>query len=90
LPLPIAAAISIALPSTIAIAVALIIGHCCLCHYQPLQLPSQWPSPLLLPLAIAKSCCLGVAGIVFKQFEQIIFTLFYLVWTVGGALIKAG
>jgi hypothetical protein len=46
------------------------------------------PSPLLLPSAIAENCCLGAASIVFEQFKQIILTLFYFVWTVGGALIN--
>jgi hypothetical protein len=50
----------------------------------------HWPSPLLLPLAISKSCCLGAARIVFKQFKQRILTLFNFVRTVGSALIKAG
>jgi hypothetical protein len=31
-----------------------------------------------------------MARIVFEQFKQIVLTLFYFVWTVGGALIKAG
>ncbi len=31
-----------------------------------------------------------MARIVFKQFKQRMVTLFYFVWTVGGALIKAG
>jgi hypothetical protein len=50
----------------------------------------HWPSPLLLLLPIAKSCCLGMARIVFEQLKQIMLTLFYFVRTVGGALIKAG
>ncbi len=70
------------LPSPLAIAVSVTVCHCSphLC----------WPSPLPSLLAIAKSCCLGAAKIVFEQFKQIMLTLFYFVWTVGGALIKAG
>ncbi len=41
-------------------------------------------------MAISKSCCLGTARIVFNQMKQRMLTLFYFVWTVGGALIKAG
>ncbi len=89
LPSPINAAISFASPSAIAIAVALelaiavsiTIGNCSHHHH--------WPSPLLLPLPIAESCYLGMARIVFEQFKQIMLTLSYFVWTVGGALIKA-
>ncbi len=44
----------------------------------------------MLSSAISESCCLGAARIVFKQFKQRMLTLFYFVWTVGGALIKAG
>jgi hypothetical protein len=51
---------------------------------------SHWPSLSPLSLAISKSCCLGAARIVFNQLKQIMLTLFYFVWTVGGALIKAG
>jgi hypothetical protein len=43
-----------------------------------------------MPLAISESCFLGVARIVFDQLKQRMLTLFYFVWTVGGALIKAG
>ncbi len=70
------------LPSPLAIAVSVTIGHCS-CHL-------HWPSPLLSLSAIAKSCCLGAARIVLEHFKQIMLTLFNLVWTVGGALIKAG
>ncbi len=67
------------LPSAIAISIT--VGHC-RCHlHQPSSLPS--------PLAIAKSCCLGAARILFKQLKQIMLTLFYFVQTVGSALIKA-
>jgi hypothetical protein len=70
------------LPLPLAIVVSVTIGNhgCHLCR----------PSPSLLPSAIAESCCLGVANIVFEQFKQIMLTLFYFVWTVGGALTKAG
>jgi hypothetical protein len=67
------------LPSAIAVSVT--ISH----HSHHLC----WPSPSSLLLAIAKNCCFGVARIVFKQFMQIMLTLFYFVRTVGGALIKA-
>ncbi len=43
-----------------------------------------------MPLAISESCCLGAARIVFNQLKQRMLTLFYFVWTVGGALVKAG
>jgi hypothetical protein len=80
---------SVALPTAVTVAVTLAVGHCRLCHRRPLQLPSPWPSPLPLPLAISESCCLGMARIVFKQFEERMLTLFYFVQTVGGALNKA-
>jgi hypothetical protein len=58
------------LPSPSAIALSITVSHhsCHLCQ------PS--PSPSLL--AISKSCCLGIARIVFKQFEQRMLTLFIL------------
>ncbi len=43
-----------------------------------------------MSLAISEMCCLGMARIVFDQSKQRMLTLFYFVWTVGGALIKAG
>jgi hypothetical protein len=46
--LTIAAAISVASPSAIAVTVALAMGHCCLRHHRPLQLPS----PLIITIAI--------------------------------------
>jgi hypothetical protein len=73
----------------IAAAVALAIGHCRLRHHWQ----SQLPSPLAVTVAVAVahcSCCLGVTRIVFEQFNQKMLTLFYFVWRVGGALIKAG
>ncbi len=50
-PSTIAAAVSVALPSAIAvaIAVALTVGHCCLHHHRPLQLPS----PLVITITVA-------------------------------------
>ncbi len=45
---------------------------------------------IAMPLAISESCCLGAARIVFDQLKQKMLTLFYFVWTVGGALIKGG
>jgi hypothetical protein len=70
------------LPLPLAIAISVTIGY----HSRHLHQPS------LLPLlsAIAKSCCLGATRIAFEQFKQIMLTSFYFVWTVGGALIKAG
>jgi hypothetical protein len=86
LPSTIAAAVSVVLPSDIAvvvaIAVVLAVGHFHLRQHRPLQLPS--------PLAITIACCLGATRIVFKPFKQRMLTLFYFVRTVGGALIKAG
>ncbi len=68
------------LPSAIAVSVT--VGHRSshLC----------WASLLPSPSAISESCCLGAARIVFNQLKQRMLTLFYFVWTVGGALIKAG
>ncbi len=68
------------LPSDIAVSVT--IGQCS-CHLCR-------PSPSPLPLAISECCCLGAARIVFNQLKQRMLTLFYFVWTVGSALIKAG
>jgi hypothetical protein len=87
--LTIAAAISVALPSAIAVAVALAIGHCCLHHRRPLQLPSPPAITVTMTSAISESCCLGTAKIVFDQLKQRMLTLFYFVQKVGGALIKA-
>ncbi len=69
-------------PLPLSIAVSITIGHCS-CHLRR-------PSPLPSPLAISESCCLGMARIVFDKLKQRMLTLFYFVWTVGGALIKAG
>jgi hypothetical protein len=55
-----------------------------------LQLPSLSAITVAMPSAISESCCLGAVRIVFHQLKQIMLTLFYFVWTVGGALIKAG
>jgi hypothetical protein len=82
--------ISVALPSAIAVVVPLAIGHCRLHHHQPLQLPLPLAITIAMPLAISESCCLGATRIVFDQLKQRMLTLFYLVWTVGGALIEAG
>ncbi len=62
------------LPSLLpsAITVAATIGHCC---WHP-----RWPSPLLLP-------SLSPLPLPFEPFKQIKLSLFYLVWTVSGALI---
>jgi hypothetical protein len=89
-PSTIVAAISVALPSAAAVAVALAIGHCRLHHRQPSQLPSPSAITIAMPSAISESCCLGVARIVFDQLKQRMLTLFYYVRTVGGALIEAG
>jgi hypothetical protein len=70
------------LPLKLAIAISVTVGHCS-CHL-------HWASLSPLPLAISKSCCLGAARIVFNQLKQRMLTIFYFVWTVGGALIKAG
>ncbi len=78
LPLP----LPLPLPSLSAIAVFITIRHRS-CHL-------RWPLPSPSPSAISESCCLGVARIVFNQSKQRMLTLFYFVWTVGGALIKAG
>jgi hypothetical protein len=88
LPSTIAAAISVALPSAIAVAVTLAVGHCRLRHRRPLQLPSPLAITIAMLSAISKSCCLGVAKIVFNQLKQKMLTLFYFVQIVGGALIK--
>jgi hypothetical protein len=54
------------LPSAIAVAIALAVGYCRLCHRQPLQLPSPSSIIVAMPLAISESCFLGVAKIVFN------------------------
>ncbi len=54
------------LPSPLVIALSVTIGNCSRHLHRP---P---PLPLLLP--IAKSCCLGMARIVFEQFKQIMLT----------------
>jgi hypothetical protein len=88
-----AAVISVALPSAIAVAIAvaiaLAVGYCRLRHHRPSQLPSPLAITVAMPLAISESCCLGTARIVFDQLKQRMLTLFYFVWTVGGALIEA-
>jgi hypothetical protein len=68
-------------PSPSVISISITVDHYS-CHL-------HWPSPLPLPSAIAKSCCLVAVRIVFKQFKQLMLTLFCFVWTVVGALIKA-
>jgi hypothetical protein len=78
------------LPSAIAVAVTLAVGHCRLRHRRPLQLPLPLAITVAMPLAISESCCLGAARIVFNQSKQRMLTLFYFVMTVGGILIKAG
>ncbi len=85
-PSTIATAISVALPSAIAIIVALAIVHCRFHHH---SCHLCWPSPLPSLLAIFESCCLGAARILFEQFKRRMLTLFYFIWTVGSALIKA-
>jgi hypothetical protein len=77
------------LPLAIAVAIALVVGHCHLRHPWPLQLPSPLATTIAMLLAISESCCLGAARIVFDQLKQRMLTLFYFVRTVGGALIKA-
>ncbi len=72
---------------TIAIAVG---HHRCRCH-QPLQLLS--PSAIAIAVAVGHRCCLCHRPLPslspFEQFKQIMLTLFYLIWTVSGALIAA-
>jgi hypothetical protein len=65
----IAAAISVTLPSAIAVAVTLAIGHCHLHHRRPSQLPLPSAITVAMPLAISESCCLGAAKIVFNQLK---------------------
>jgi hypothetical protein len=88
----ITATVSVASPSAIAVAipVALAVGRCHLCHCWP----SQLPSPLAITITIVighfqellpwrgKNCI--------QPIEAKNTYLFYFVWTVGGALIKAG
>jgi hypothetical protein len=90
LPSTIAAAISVASPSAIAVTIALAVGHCHLRHHRPSQLPSPLAITVTMLSAISESCCLGAARIVFNQLKQRMRTLFYFVRTVGGALLKAG
>jgi hypothetical protein len=75
--------------SAIAVAVALAVGHLVSVIIGHCSRHLCWPSPLPLPSAIDKSCCLSAARIVFEQFKQIMLTLLYFVQTVGGALINA-
>ncbi len=70
------------LPLPLVNAIPITVGHCSFHLHRPSLSPS--------PLAISESCCLGAVRIVFKQFKQRMLTLFHFVWTVGGALIKAG
>ncbi len=67
------------LPSSIAISIT--VSHC--------SPHIHWPSPLPSPSAIAKSCCLGAARVVFEQLKQIMLTLFYFVLTLGSTLFKS-
>ncbi len=90
LPWQITADISVALPSAIAVAIALAVGHCRLHHRRPSQLPLPSAITVTMPSAISESCCLGAARIVFDQSKQRMLTLFYFVGTVGGILIEAG
>jgi hypothetical protein len=90
LPSTIVAAISVALPSVIAVAVALAVDHCYLRYHRPLQLPLPSATTVAMLLAISESYCLGAAKNVFDQLKQRILTLFSFFQTVGGALLKAG
>ena len=100
LPLPLAIAIAVAIDHRhrrlCCIAISHCRCHCRCCRYSIFVTVGHrschlsWPSPSPLPSAISKSCCLGAARIVFDQLKQRMLTLFYFVWTVGGALIKAG
>ncbi len=76
--------------STIAVADALAISHCRLRHHRPSQLPLLSAITIAMLLAISENCCQCVARIVFDQLKQRMLTLFYCVWPVGSALIKAG
>jgi hypothetical protein len=80
---------SFASTSAIAVVVAFAVGHCRLRHHQPLQLPLLLAITIAMLSAISESCCLGMARIVFDQLKQRMLTLFYFIWTVGGALIEA-
>jgi hypothetical protein len=89
-PLPITTAVSFLLPSAIVVATTLAIGHCRLHQHWQSQSPLPLAITITVAVAIAESCCLGMARIVFKQFKQIMLTLFYFNLTLGKALIKAG
>jgi hypothetical protein len=60
-PLTVAATISVALPSAIAVVIAHAVSHCHLCHGRPLQLQLPSAVTIAMPLAISESCCLGTA-----------------------------
>jgi hypothetical protein len=83
LPLPLPLAIAVAVAVTVAIAIAVSAAHCRCHHHCKRHLPRKRRRPSL------ESCCLGAAIIIFKQFKQIMLTLFYFVWTVSSALIAA-
>jgi hypothetical protein len=88
----IAAAISVALPSPVAVsvAIALAVGNCRLHHHQP----SQLPSPLAITVTVAVGHFQELLPWRSKNCIRPIDTknahFIYFVWTVGGALIKAG
>jgi hypothetical protein len=87
LPLPsaiaIAVAVDVAVVVIVASAIAISIGHQhCHCHCKH-HLPRKRKRPSL------ESCPLCAATIIFKQFKQIMITLFYFVQTVSGALNAA-
>jgi hypothetical protein len=76
-------AIAIAVAITVTISIAISVGRChCHCHVKH-HLPCKRRRPSL------ESCCLGAVTIIFKQFKQIMLTLFYFAWTVRGTLIAA-
>ncbi len=77
-PSTIVSAISVMLPSAIAVTDALAVNHCHLRHRQPSQLPLLLAITIAMLSAISKSCCLGVARNVFDQLKQRMLTLFFL------------
>ncbi len=99
-PLPLAIAVAVSINHRRHHLCRIAIGHCC--HQRPCQWPLPSPSPLAIAVAIAVGHhhCHAVGHFrellpwcgknYIQPLKQRMLTLFYCVWTVGGALIKAG
>jgi hypothetical protein len=99
LPLPLAIAVAVSVNHCRHHLCCVAVSHCCCRRPCRRPLPSPSPSAITIamplaitaamPLDISEHCCLGAARILFNQLKQRMLTLFYIVCTVGGALIKA-